>query len=208
DKDDHIYALAAMNRVLEGDKQLPTGGETLFKVKAGAAEIISTSKKLPLPIAKAARPDRPVDVAGRGISGAWIEGAEWMYGGVGFDGNTSGGCACWNARFALDLLGRSFATELGRFRVAVLDTNGNLILRIGKYGNVDDGAPLIKEGGPPNPRSVGGDEVALFHPSYVATHSDRRLFIADYGNYRVLSVKLGYHATETVALRDIADKER
>jgi hypothetical protein len=126
-----------------------------------------------------------------------------MYGGVGFSGSATGGCCCWNARFALDLFGRSFATELTRFQVAILDTNGNLILRVGTYGNVDDGVPLIKDGGPPNPRPVGDDEVALFHPSYVATHSDRRLFIADYGNYRILSVRLVYHAEEAVRLNDV-----
>jgi hypothetical protein len=127
-----------------------------------------------------------------------------MYGGVGFYGR---GCVCWNARFALDLLGRSFVTELARFRAAILDTNGNLIVRVGKYGNVDDGVPLIKAGGPAKPRSVGGDEVALFHPSFVATHSDRRLYIADYGNYRILSVKLGYYAEERVALKDVRDQK-
>jgi hypothetical protein len=134
----------------------------------------------------------------------WVEDAEWMYGGVGLDGfipHRAPNCSCWNARFALDLHARSFATELGRSCVVVLDTNGNVIMRIGKYGNVDDGVPLVKDGGPANPRSVGGDEVALARACYVATHTDRRLFIADYGNYRILSVKLGYHATETAAVR-------
>ena len=48
-----------------------------------------------------------------------------------------------------------------------------------------------------------GDEVALFHGAYLATHTDRRLFIADPGNARVVSVKLGYHASERVALKDV-----
>jgi hypothetical protein len=197
-----------MNRLYNGKPYVLKGGETLFKVKAGKAKVISTSKRTPVRIAKAAQPNRPVDGAGVGISKCWIEGAEWMYGGLGFDGSATGGCCCWNARFALDLLGRTFATELARFRVAVLDTNGNLILRVGKYGNVDDGIPLIRDGGPPNPRAAGGDEVALFHPSYVGTHTDRRLFISDYGNYRILSVKLGYHTEETIALKEVKDKAR
>jgi phosphoribosylformylglycinamidine synthase len=57
-----------------------------------------------------------------------------------------------------------------------------------------------KAGGPGNPRSIGGDEVALFHAAYVGTHTDRRLFIADGGNQRIVSVKLGYHAEEHVPL--------
>jgi hypothetical protein len=76
---------------------------------------------------------------------------------VGFGGFTvltAKQCACWNARFALDLYARSFVTELSRFRVAVLASNGNLIMRVGEYGNVDDGVPLVKVGGPSSPRSL------------------------------------------------------
>ena len=38
-----------------------------------------------------------------------------------------------------------------------------------------------------------------------ARRTDRRLFIADVANERVLSVKLGYHATERVALKNVPD---
>jgi hypothetical protein len=58
---------------------------------------------------------------------------------------------------------------------------------------------------PPNPRSIGADEVALFHGAYVGTETDRRLFIHDASNGRILSVKLGYHAEEKVALKDVPD---
>ena len=74
----------------------------------------------------------------------WVEGAEWMYGGVGLDGcipHWAPNCSCWNSRGALDLYARSFVTELGRSTVAVLDSNGSLIMRIGRYGNVDCGTP-------------------------------------------------------------------
>jgi len=210
DKDANIYALVAANRVLGGKEYPLERAETLMKFRPGRGKIISTREKIPIPAAGDARPDRPFDLARGFLGPSWVEGADWMYGGVGFGGFNSskggGGCACWNARFALDLFARSFATELNRFRVAVLDTNGNLILRIGRYGNVDDGRPLIPDGGPANPRPVGGDEVALCHPSYVATHTDRRLFIADYGNYRILSVKLDYHTTERIPLGEVPDQ--
>ena len=87
--------------------------------------------------------------------------------------------------------------------MAVLDTNGNLILRVGRYGNVDDGKPLIAQGGPAKTRSIGGDEVALFHADFVGTDSDKRLFIADLGNACIRSVKLGYHVEQRVALKDV-----
>ena len=131
---------------------------------------------------------------------------DWFYGGIGWHGKNHGlGCGCRNTRFALDYFGRCFAPEMDHYSVAVLDTNGNVILRVGQYGNVDDGKPLIAAGGPPSPRSIGGDETALMHGAYVATQTDRRLFVADIGNYRVVSVKLGYHAEERIPLKDAPD---
>lgn len=56
---------------------------------------------------------------------------------------------------------------------------------------------------PPQPRSIGGDEVALMQPSHVATLSDRYLYIGDVGNGRIVQVKLGYHAEEKVALKEM-----
>jgi hypothetical protein len=50
--------------------------------------------------------------------------------------------------------------------------------------------------------------VALFHGAYLATHTDRRLFITDNGNRRILAVKLGYHASARVALKDVPDRAR
>ena len=117
-------------------------------------------------------------------------------------------CHCTSTRFDLDLFGRSFAPEWMRGQVAVLDSNGNLILRVGRIGNVDEGKPLVTVGGPPNPRSIGGDETALFFPTDAATHSDRRLFVHDWGNARIVSVKLGYYAEEKIALKDVKDDKK
>jgi hypothetical protein len=103
---------------------------------------------------------------------------------------------------AADALGRSFLPENIRNQVAVLDTNGNVILHVGRYGNAGDGVPLapdaFRTGKPP---SIGGDEVSLVHACYTATHTDHRLFISDAGNARIVSVKLEYHATERVPLK-------
>jgi hypothetical protein len=205
DRDDNIYFLHAPNRVLDGKPYFLERAETLIKVRPEGARIMSSKKDNPVPLG-ATRPNGPAQLT-RGSDGQmWVDGAAWMYGGVGFGGFNSskggGGCACWHARFALDSYARSFVPEVDHFSVAVLDSNGNLILRLGQYGNVDDGRPLISTGGPKNPKSLGGDEVALFHAAYVAAHTDRRLFIADGGNARILSVKLGYHLEKRVSLAE------
>ncbi len=204
DREDNIYLMAAANRVEKDTEPYLPHAETLIKVKPKAAKVISASKsKNTEPLPPGQRPKRAPDLTRGSLEKAWVEGAEWLYGGVGFGGfnvSPENGCACWNARFALDLFARSFAPEVDRFSVAVLDANGNLMTRIGSYGNVEDGKPLIQEGGPAQTRSIGGDEVALFHAAYLATHSDRRLFIADAGNGRILSVKLGYRKEVRVPL--------
>jgi hypothetical protein len=209
---DNIYVMANGHRLINGkkyDPDLPDDlSETLMKFKPGAGRIISSQKGAPIPLSDASAPKRPPDFEGFPTGPSWAEGAEWLYGGVGYTGNApwdGGGCRCWNARFCLDYFGRSFAPETRRFSIAVLDSSGNLILRLGRYGNVDEGRPLDPRGGPPNPRSIGGDETALFHGAYLGTHTDRRLFAADAGNQRILSILLDYHAVETVALKDVKD---
>ena len=99
-----------------------------------------------------------------------------------------------------------YDAEPDHFSVAVLDTAGNLILRIGKYGNVEDGQPLLPDPVLTAARASGGDETALMHACYVGVHSDKRLFIADAGNRRIASVKLGYHTEEKFALKDVPDQ--
>ena len=198
-----LYVLSAGNRVMDGKPYLLERAETLIKAAPGKAKIVSASERAPMPLAKDALPKRPPDLHRAPDGDCWVEGADWMYGGVGFGGFNSakggGGCACWNARFALDAFARSFAPEIDHFSVAVLDANGNLILRVGRYGNADSAGSASRV-------PLGGDEVGLFHAAYVATHTDRRLFIADAGNARILSVKLGYHAEERVALRNVRDE--
>ncbi len=209
DNNDNVYALASKYRMIKGTPYPVKWTETLFKMvpKQGKVITVTSSTDVPLPIEKKALPRRPSDLQRMG-SESWIENPEWLYGGVGHGGGEIALCKCWNARSTLDYLGRIFVPEVDHYSVAVLDTNGNLITRVGHYGNVDEGVPLIKKGGPSAPRSIGGDEVALFHAAYVETCTDRRLFISDAGNRRILSVKLGYHAEVKVPLKDVKDGKR
>lgn len=202
DSHDCIYLLAAPNRVFNGKPYFLGRAETLIKTQPLRAKLTSGKRGLPVPLEP--KPERPQDLSRSPDGPMWIEGQQWLYGGVGFGGfnvgKGGGGCACWHARFSLDYFGRSFAPEVDHFTVAVLDSAGNLILRVGQYGNVDDGLPLVEDTRV-KARSIGGDETALFHAAYVATHTDRRLFIADAGNSRIASVKLDYHTTSIVPLQ-------
>ncbi len=205
DRDDNIYAMSSGTRIYSGRRYYNNMTGTLMKLRPKKSRVlVKGSGKVPIPLHKSQYPDRPPDVVSALQGGeAWVENVEWFYGGVGFSGKNPGnGCSCWNARFVLDYLRRSFAPEVDRYSVAVLDTAGNLITRIGTYGNVDDGKPLVEKGGPPAPRAIGSDEVALFHAPYLATHTDHRLFIADPGNARILSVKLNYYTSHAAPLKN------
>ena len=214
DRDNNVYLLAAGTPYLNGRPYFNGRGCTLLKLVPGKLRGLAAAKAI-LALPKALRPKRFLDVTRPGI---WLEGAEWLFGPVGADGHygSGGRCHCRVlGRFALDYFGRSFAPEVDRFRVVILDTNGNVILRIGRYGNVDDGMPLVKPDlspparhgrHPPTPRSIGGDETAIMHVQSVKVDCDRRLFLADGGNQCIRSVKLYYHVTESVALKDVAEE--
>lgn len=214
DNEEGLYVLSAAPRVYDGKPHFNFLAGTVMKFRPNKGRLLSDSDRNPIPLPAGDRPQRSADLSNL-PGNAWAEKAEWFYGGVGWHGKNHGlGCGCRNTRFALDYFGRSFAPEVDRYSVAVLDTAGNVILRVGQYGNVDDGVPAANAEGTPGtaesargtpgdrtPRSIGGDEVAIMHGAYVATQTDRRLFIADIGNYRIASVRLDYHVTEKVALK-------
>jgi hypothetical protein len=190
DQEDNVYALMAATRMYKGKKHFNDLSGTLIKAKPLATRILSDSDTTQLPLGKSELPQRPPDFNNGAHGNAWVEsGAEWMFGGVGFCGkNLTNGCACFNCRFAFDYFNRSFAPELHRYSVAVIDSAGNLICRVGKYGNQDSAGPGSRV-------PLGGDEVGLLHGAYVAVHTDKRLFIADPGNGRIVSAKLEYQVS-------------
>ena len=73
--------------------------------------------------------------------GAVLQGAQWWKTGFSPVGDMAvagaGYCHCTGSDFDVDNFGRVFAPDTGRFRVGVLDTNGNEITSIGGYGNQD-----------------------------------------------------------------------
>ncbi|MCK6472305.1 MAG: hypothetical protein L6R28_11215 [Planctomycetes bacterium] len=205
DCEDNIYVMLVGARVINGERYWNHSTDTVVKFPLGRGRILTTHKIAPVPLAE--KPKRDPDIVSPGggrLDNAWVECAEWFYGGVGYQGRNESapgyGCECWNSRFTIDYFARTFAPEVDHYSVAVLDTAGNLILRVGQYGNADSA-------GEKSAVPLDGDGVGLFYAPYVATQSDRRLYIADPGNRRIVSVWLGYHEEKRVALKDVPDAE-
>lgn len=204
DNENQIYAMSVGHRITNGKRYYNNRSETVMKFMPNKARFQSNSENegfVPVILPKSEIPKISPDL--HGIGDIWAEGAEWFYGGAGFAGKIDGGgCCCWHANFVIDGYARSIAPIVDQYRVDIVDTSGNLIYKMGQYGNVDDGLPLDKIEGPKNPQSIGSDEVALFHACYVATDSDKRIFIVDIGNGRVVCVKVGYQQSEIVELKN------
>jgi hypothetical protein len=212
DRDDNLYAMTLGQRVYNGKAYDNIISCMAFKARPKVTKVLCAGRQ-PIPLVPETQPHRDPDIHGGPYGAGWFENAEWFYGGVGsaakFLPCFGGGCWCEHSGMMLDEYARSFIPENDTYRIAVLDANGNLIVRIGRYGNVDDGLPLVKEGGPANPRAIGGDEVALFLPRFCATETDRRLFVTDAGHgCSISAVKLGYHVEERVALKDVSDQKK
>jgi len=123
-------------------------------------------------------------------------GAVWRYAGFGIIPSSSDGlmpdpgCVCHQGHIAVDAYGRVFVPDVFRFSVEMLDTNGNQIARIGRYGNVDSAGPGSK---------VPDPEIGLVWPAFVSVGGGE-LFISDAVNQRVVVVKFDYAAQETRAI--------
>jgi hypothetical protein len=213
DKDDSLYVMFQAPRNIDEKSFMNVWQGTMIKFEArdekrDSIKVLSTGGDVPFPLKENEIPKRSSDTLMGGWYGSWhgktwMSGAEWFYGGAGVVGN---GCSCYHSRFQMDRFARSFAPEPDVYSVAVLDSNGNLILRVGKYGNIDDGKPLASQYATPTSRSIGGDEVSLFYPAYIGVDTDRRLFISDIGNARIVSVKLNYQTEGKIELKTISNQ--
>jgi hypothetical protein len=88
----------------------------------------------------------------------------------------------------VDGYGRSFFTDAARFRVGMLDTNGNLLGWFGSYGNADSAGADSK---------VATPAIPLYWPYHVSV-DDGNVFVGDRLNRRVVRVRLAPTAVETV----------
>jgi hypothetical protein len=156
-------------------------------VKRGDAYRVILSNA-PVPLDETELPTRPRDLEWR-RGRAWVEGAQWFFAGA--SPIVAGGCVCPTQRMHLDWYRRSYVPEAYRHSVGVVDTSGNLIMHLGKYGNYDSGL------GAKSRIPVGGNNIAFFMPRFVSG-TDNYLVVADWDE-RLVVLKLDYHVEETAS---------
>jgi hypothetical protein len=114
----------------------------------------------------------------------------------------------------VDDFGRTFAPDTGRFRIGVLDANGNEIGFFGGYGTQDncaaDSYVMDPAGKFLRPRK-GDDPKELVSPfakpeigfAWIigVAVTDRYAYVADVINKRILRCQLDYATTETCELK-------
>ncbi|MCK6497919.1 MAG: hypothetical protein L6Q38_00400 [Nitrospira sp.] len=140
-----------------------------------------------------------------------VTGALWMAPGVSRVDRCR--CPCESIHFDVDLFGRVFYPDLGRFRVGVLDTAGNEITHFGGYGNADSRGPespvvdpktkLVRPRLPTDPKDMKSPfaepEIAFSWLLGVGV-TDRYAYMGDTLNGRLLRAKLVYTVEETCSI--------
>ena len=126
--------------------------------------------------------------------------AEWSHAGV--SGTNPSGCSraeCTPGHITVDADDRVWFHDAVVYNVKALDAAGNLMLRVGVYGNED-----CKGGG--GDRKLSGTnividpEIPLTRPTGVAVHKDY-LFIADMFSHRVLRCRLEYADRKEITVK-------
>jgi RNA polymerase sigma factor (sigma-70 family) len=154
--------------------------------------------------------EKPKYVGGKHNSKS-VEPIRWDYSGMS-PVNSLTGCRCFLSRFDLDGYERAWVPAAHSYSVNVLDANGNVISRIGTYGNLDSrgkNSPVADpKTGQLRPRRADdpadlkppkelAEQIGFLMPRFVAA-SDEALYVVDCGNQRIVRCALGYHAEETV----------
>jgi hypothetical protein len=113
----------------------------------------------------------------------------------------------------MDGFERLFLPAAHKCAVDVLDANGNVILRVGQYGNMDcrgaDSPVPDAETGELRPRRSGDPKeltsplaepgLTFMHPNYTAV-DDEALYVNDMGNARIVRAALAYEMEATVSV--------
>lgn len=188
DRDGNIYV--AFGALVPAGQKTLYGGVVPIEGHFDGGSLIKFPAGRPYPLGRSfvkgeQIPDSAVKVVGWGPVQA-VDGAEWIWGGL--NHQSPGPCTCHNVRYDMDYFARHWLPANQLYSVLVLDSNANLVARIGRYGNVDDSEADLKA-------NRDGVRVALMRALAV---SDKALYIADVGNARILKAALSYHAEATV----------
>lgn len=127
------------------------------------------------------------------------EGHLWTFQGVSAISSYTCAGECHAAQLALDDDGRVWAADTSVYNVVALDGAGNLLFRVGAYGNGDSkggGGDRMMDGA----NIVIDPEVPLAHPSGLAVWGDW-LLISDRMAHRVLRCRLEYARKLQVPIR-------
>ncbi|MCX7805179.1 MAG: SMP-30/gluconolactonase/LRE family protein, partial [Planctomycetota bacterium] len=123
-----------------------------------------------------------------------IEGAVWVrygYSQMHQKDIESSRCNCQSARFGMDGFDRLYIPDSMRASVDIADSNGNRIIRLGRYGNMDSRGP-----GSPVPKP----ELPMSWPLVVCA-TDTACYVADQVNGWVLKIALHYAVEKECAIR-------
>lgn len=148
---------------------------TLLKFKGGNEYPLSATESL----AAGAIPSYGAAALSNGRMATRVQ---WAWGGL--DNQAQHPCSCHHVRYDMDYFARHWIPANYLNSVLVLDSNGNLIARLGCYGNVDDSESDVKE---------GRDGLRFAWMKAVAV-SDTSLYVADRPNRRILRAELSYRA--------------
>jgi hypothetical protein len=124
----------------------------------------------------------------RFVARATVTGAEWFRGGVSHVELFY--CNCESTVFDVDEFGRVWYPDLCRFRVGVLDTNGNQITTFGAYGNADNRGPDSVD------EKLADPPLAFAWLAGVGV-TDKYAYMGDSMNRRLLRAEITYAAEET-----------
>ncbi|MCG3178708.1 MAG: hypothetical protein BIFFINMI_01037 [Phycisphaerae bacterium] len=130
--------------------------------------------------------------AGGRLQPVQVTGAQWIRMGISHVGLIY--CSCENTRFDVDDFGRVWYPDLGRFRVGVLDTNGNDLTHFGGYGNADNRGPDSGD------KSLSQPDIPLAWLVGVAA-TDRYAYMGDSMSRRLIRARLVYAAEATCAVK-------
>jgi DNA-binding beta-propeller fold protein YncE len=162
---------------------------SVVKIKPGKESFTSGKKSR-------TRPASAMDWAGR-YAPRWIAGALRAYPYQAPNGMSGRhlSCTCKEARFDLDRYGRLYIPNVLTYRVTMLDNSGNVILRMGHYGNADSMGP-----GKDSP--IKKPAIPLGYPMTVGAAPDHNhVYVGDVVNTRVVRVDLTHQAEASCAVK-------